>query len=289
MSHSQRRVIIVSGLSGAGKTIALNTLEDLDYYCIDNLPASLLGYIVERLEQGGPLFANRIALGIDARSPKQELLTLPESIRMLRDHGIHTELVFIEATDDVLSRRFNETRRKHPLSSANTGLTEAIGKERQLMSALAEHSDLRIDTSHTHMHELRDLIRDRIAQRPPAVMSLQLISFGYKHGTPRDADFVFDARCLPNPHWDQELRPYTGKDAPVVKFLEAQPLVLKLYDQIKGLLDDWIPLFEADNRSYMTIAIGCTGGRHRSVYLIELLSRDYLESGKHVLTRHRDI
>lgn len=289
MPEQQRRVIIISGLSGAGKTIALNTLEDLDYYCIDNLPASLLGHIVEPLEKGEPLFANRIALGIDARNPERELCSLPDSIHMLRKHGIATELVFFEAAEEVLGQRYSETRRKHPLSSADTGLTEAIRKERQLMSTLAEQADLRIDTSHTHMHQLRDLVRERIAQRPPAVMSLQLISFGYKHGAPRDADYMFDVRCLPNPHWDQELRPHTGKDAPVIEFLEAQPVVLTMYDQIKRLLDDWIPLFEADNRSYLTIAIGCTGGRHRSVYMVEQLAHDYLGQGKHVLVRHRDI
>lgn len=289
MPARQRRVVIISGLSGAGKTIALNTLEDLDYYCIDNLPASLLGYIVDRLEQGAPLFANRIGLGIDARNPEQELDTLPESIRMLREHGIPAELVFIEAAEEVLGRRFSETRRKHPLSSADTGLAEAISKERQLMSTLAEQADLRIDTSYLHMHQLRDLVRERIALRPPSVMSLQLVSFGYKHGTPRDADFVFDVRCLPNPYWEQELRPLTGKDLAVINFLESQPTAQTMFDQIKSLLDSWVPMFEADNRSYLTVAVGCTGGRHRSVYLIERLAHEYQAQGKHVLTRHRDM
>lgn len=285
----QRRIIIVSGLSGAGKTVALSTLEDLDYYCIDNLPASLLDSIVARLEQGYPLFANRIALGIDARNPEEELATLPASIRSMREHGISTELVFIEATDEVLTRRFSETRRKHPLSSASVNLTEALRKERDLMGPLSEAADLRIDTSLTQLHELRDLIRERIARRPPNSLSLQLISFGYKHGLPRDADFIFDARCLPNPHWNQELRPYTGRDEPVSRFLESQPQVMTMLEHIRHFLEQWIPQFEADNRSYLTVAIGCTGGHHRSVYLIEQLSQAFTEQGKTTLVRHRDI
>ncbi|MCS3904212.1 UPF0042 nucleotide-binding protein [Methylohalomonas lacus] len=285
----QRRVIIVSGLSGAGKTVALNTLEDLDYYCIDNLPASLLVSILDRLEQGYPLFANRLALGIDARNPEQELTTLPGTIQSLREHGISTELIFIEATDDVLTRRFSETRRKHPLSSNQVNLTEALRKERGLMGPLSEAADLRIDTSHTQLHELRDLVRERIARRAPNALSLQLTSFGYKLGLPRDADFAFDVRCLPNPHWNQELRPYTGRDDPVIQFLEAQPQVETMLQQIRGFLETWIPQFEADNRSYLTVAIGCTGGQHRSVYMVEKLSRFFMEQGKTTLVRHRDI
>lgn len=285
----QRRVIIVSGLSGAGKTIALNTLEDLGYYCIDNLPASLLDSIVNRLEQGYPLFANHIALGIDVRNPEQELGTLPETIRAMREHGIHADLVFIEATDDVLTRRFSETRRKHPLSSSTTNLAEALGKERALLEPLSEFADLRIDTTHTQLHELRDIVRERIARDKPGAMSIQFISFGYKHGVPRDADFVFDARCLPNPHWNQELRPHTGRDEPVIRFLEAQPQVADMIEQIRAFLEHWIPQFEADNRSYLTVAVGCTGGQHRSVYLIEQLARFFSKQGKLTLVRHRDI
>lgn len=284
-----RRVIIVSGLSGAGKTIALNTLEDLDFFCIDNLPASLLQSIVERIEQGYALFANRLALGIDVRNPEPELATLPDTISAMREHGITTELIFIEATDDVLIRRFSETRRKHPLSSPDINLAEALRKERLLMEPLSESADLHIDTSYTQLHELRDLVRERIAGRNPKSISLQLTSFGYKHGIPRDADFVFDARCLPNPHWNQELRPYTGRDDPVIKFLEAQPQVSSMCEQIKYFLDNWIPQFEADNRSYLTVAIGCTGGQHRSVYLIERLARSFSDQGRLTLVRHRDI
>lgn len=283
------RIVILSGLSGAGKTVALNTLEDLDYYCIDNLPTSLLSSIVERIEQGYPLFARRMAFGIDARNPEDELITLPDTIRTMRDHGIATELVFIEATDDVLTQRFSETRRKHPLSSSTMPLDEALGRERQLMGPLSEAADLRIDTSYYQMHELRDVVRERIAKRALRTLSLQLISFGYKHGVPRDADFVFDIRCLPNPHWNQELRPFTGQDDKVVKFLESQDQVAAMTDDIREFLRRWVPSFEADNRSYLTVAIGCTGGQHRSVYLVEKLAEFFNAQGKHVLIRHRDI
>ena len=285
----QRRVIIISGLSGAGKTIALNTLEDLDYYCIDNLPASLLDSIVNRLEQGYPLFSSRIALGIDVRNPESELSSLPDTIRTMREHGINAELIFIEATDDTLTNRFSETRRKHPLSSASTNLGEALVKERKLLEPLSEFADLRIDTTHTQLHELRDLVRERVARRAPNAMSLQFLSFGYKHGLPRDADFIFDTRCLPNPHWNQELRPYTGKDYPVIRFLESQQQVTAMFEQVRDFLENWIPQFEADNRSYLTVAVGCTGGQHRSVYLIECLSRFFTDQGKVTLVRHRDI
>ena len=285
----QRRVIIISGLSGAGKTIALNTLEDLDYYCIDNLPASLLDSIVDRLEQGYPLFSSRIALGIDVRNPESELSSLPDTIRTMREHGINAELIFIETTDDTLTNRFSETRRKHPLSSATTNLGEALLKERKLLGPLSEFADLRIDTTHTQLHELRDMVRERVARRAPNAMSLQFLSFGYKHGLPRDADFIFDTRCLPNPHWNQELRPYTGKDYPVIRFLESQQQVTAMFEQVRDFLENWIPQFEADNRSYLTVAVGCTGGQHRSVYLIECLSRFFTDQGKVTLVRHRDI
>ena len=285
----QRRVIIISGLSGAGKTIALNTLEDLDYYCIDNLPASLLASIVTRLEQGYPLFSSRIALGIDVRNPEPELAALPDTISTMHEHGVSTELVFIEATDDALTNRFSETRRKHPLSSASTNLGEALVKERKLLEPLSDFADLRIDTTHTQLHELRDLVRERVAKRAPNAMSLQFLSFGYKHGLPRDADFIFDSRCLPNPHWNQELQLHTGQDEPVIRFLKSQQQVTTMFEQIRDFLEYWIPQFEADNRSYLTVAIGCTGGQHRSVYLIECLSRFFMYQGKFTLVRHRDI
>ena len=258
------RCIIVSGLSGAGKSVVLNTLEDLNFYCIDNLPISLLDQFARQLNDAHTRPAPLVAIGIDARNPEDHLRTLPAGLDELRRLGILTELVFVEANSEILTSRFSETRRKHPLSSSSRSLSDAIEKERRLLSALAEIADLRIDTSRTAVHELRDLVRSRIAERPVAELSLQFVSFGYKHGTPHDADFVFDVRCLPNPHWIKELRKYSGRDAPVIEFLQAQPGVAGMEADLCRFLETWVPRFESENRSYLCVAIGCTGGHHRS-------------------------
>lgn len=284
-TDAQRRLIFVSGLSGAGKSVVLHALEDLDYYCIDNLPISLLDGLAERIEDL-PAF---IAIGIDARNSRDDLVTLPESIQTLKHKGIPTELVFLDASGDVLTKRFSETRRKHPLSSVEVPLDEAIVAERQLLSALSESADLRVDTSHTTVHDLRRLIMDRVTGRRTGVMSLQLISFGYKFGTPRDADFIFDMRCLPNPYWDNSLRPYSGRDRPVIEFLEAHPPVLHMRDQLLAFLQEWLPVFEAENRSYLTVAAGCTGGRHRSVFMIDRLGAGLKGPDRNIIIRHRDL
>ena len=284
-----RRLVIISGLSGSGKTIALNTLEDLGFYCIDNLPVSLLHEFAGQVKRGIIKTTPEIAIGIDARSPAPDIAHLPDVIAGLKQESLLTELVFMEANDDILTRRFSETRRKHPLSSRSVPLSVAINKERRIMGGLSELADIRIDTSYTQMHELRELVRKRIAHRPLAVLSIQLTSFGYKHGLPRDADFVFDTRCLPNPHWKKNLRGLTGRDKAVIKFLSGQKQVEKMTDHIAAFLSSWIPSFEADNRSYLCIAIGCTGGHHRSVYIVERLSEHFREKGKHVIINHRDI
>ena len=284
-----RRLVIISGLSGAGKTIALNTLEDLGFYCIDNLPVSLLNEFASQIKRGVIKSVPEIAIGIDARCPAPEISYLPEVITHLRKEGLHTELVFIEANDEILTRRYSETRRKHPLSSRSIPLSAAINKERRIMGELSELADTRIDTSYTQMHELRELVRRRIAHHPLSALSVQFTSFGYKHGIPRDADFVFDARCLPNPYWKKNLRSLTGKDRAVIKFLSGQKQVGKMLNHIKSFLSSWIPLFEADNRSYLCIAVGCTGGHHRSVYMVEWLSEHFRKEGKHVIISHRDI
>jgi Predicted P-loop-containing kinase len=284
-----QRLVIISGLSGAGKTIALNTLEDLGFYCIDNLPVSLLKEFAGQINDGAIKISHEIAIGIDARNTAREIAKLPELIGALKQGGLQTELVFVEASDDVLTRRYSETRRKHPLSTKSVSLSAAINKERCIMRELSEHADLRIDTTHTQMHELRDLVRKRIADRPPSSLSVQFISFGYKHGIPRDADFVFDARCLPNPYWRKNLRDLTGKDQAVVRFLAAHKQVSRMIKHIRSFLSCWIPQFEADNRSYLCIAVGCTGGHHRSVYIIERLTEYFRQVGKHVIINHRDI
>lgn len=286
---ANQRLVIISGLSGAGKTIALNTLEDLGFYCIDNLPVSLLKEFAGQINDGAIKIAHEIAIGIDARNTAREIAKLPELIGALKQGGLQTELVFVEAGDDVLTRRYSETRRKHPLSTKSVSLSAAINKERRVMRELSEQADLRIDTTHTQMHELRDLVRKRIAGRPPSSLSVQFISFGYKHGIPRDADFVFDARCLPNPYWRKNLRDLTGKDQAVVRFLAAHKQVSRMITHIRSFLSCWIPQFEADNRSYLCIAVGCTGGHHRSVYIIERLTEYFRQVGKHVIINHRDI
>lgn len=280
-----RRVIFVSGLSGAGKSVVLHTLEDLNYYCIDNLPVSLMDKLVGEIDR----LPESIAIGIDARNIKRELTGLPDSIKAIREHGVTTELIFLDASEDVLTKRFSETRRKHPLSSDSIPLYEAITKEREILSSLSEVADLRIDTSHYTVHDLRNLIRERITDRAVDALSIQVMSFGYKFGTPRDADFIFDVRCLPNPYWDNTLRPYSGREQPVIDFLEQQPGVLRMREQLTSFLTEWIPAFEKENRSYLTVAIGCTGGRHRSVYLADRLAGDLRAGGRPIILRHRDI
>lgn len=282
---SIRRVIFVSGLSGAGKSVVLHTLEDLNYYCIDNLPVSLMDKLADELDR----LPENIAIGIDARNIKGELTSLPDSIKAIRERGITTELIFLDASEEVLTKRFSETRRKHPLSTNNIPLYEAIKKERQVLSYLSETADLRIDTSYNTVHDLRNLIGERITDRAADALSIQIMSFGYKFGTPRDADFIFDVRCLPNPYWDNTLRSYSGRERPVIEFLEQQAGVLRMREQLTSFLAEWIPAFENENRSYLTVAIGCTGGRHRSVYMADRLAGDLRASGRPIILRHRDL
>jgi len=289
MSKQGRRLIIISGLSGAGKTVALNSLEDLDFYCIDNLPISLLNEISKQISNPSSKFSNKFAIGVDARNPEQDIDNLPSTIAALKEQGIKVDLAYIEANDDVLINRFSETRRKHPLSSDEITLAEAIALERQIMEKFSVIADMRIDTSLTLMHQLRDIVRERIAELPLSSLSIQFTSFGYKHGVPRDADFVFDVRCLPNPYWEKHLRSLSGKDQPVIGFLSKQKLVIDMIKELQDFLERWIPKFEADNRSYLCVAIGCTGGHHRSVYIAEILTKHFLQLNKHAKVNHRDI
>ena len=289
MNNKDRRLIIISGLSGAGKTVALNSLEDLGFYCIDNLPISLLCEFSNQLSDKKTGIIDDVAIGIDARNPEIDIVNLPETISTLKKKGLMIDVVYIEANDNILTNRFSETRRKHPLSSDSIPLADAIKKERHIMEELSEYADIHIDTSHSLMHELRDIVREKIARRPISSLSIQFTSFGYKHGIPNDADFVFDARCLPNPYWEKHLRGLSGKDEQVIKFLSKQKLVSDMLNQLKDFMEKWIPQFEADNRSYLCVAIGCTGGHHRSVYLAESLAEYFLQQGKHVIINHRDI
>ncbi len=283
------RVILVTGLSGSGKSIALHVLEDVGYYCIDNLPVSLFEALVREITTQPDKARGLTAIGIDARNPGPELSRLPGLIKRLRDHGVDCEVVFLDAEDNVLMQRFSETRRRHPLTEDGRTLEQAIRLERQTLEPLLDLTRLKIDTTRTTLHELRELIRVRVAERDSDEMSIMLQSFGFKHGVPRNADFVFDARCLPNPHWHPDLRPLTGRDAPVASFLGDDPEVLGMLNQISDFFSQWIPCFEGEGRSYLTIAVGCTGGQHRSVYLVEQLHSLFRSQGRKVVCSHREL
>ncbi|MCP5424582.1 MAG: RNase adapter RapZ [Gammaproteobacteria bacterium] len=283
------RLIVVSGLSGAGKTIALQTLEDLDYYCIDNLPVKLLQPLVQEiLSREDGLFRNTV-VGIDVRNFMDELENFPSVLADLQDSGLAVEILFLQASDNTLLKRYSDTRRKHPLSEDGVSLLEAIQEERRLLGAIAAHADLLIDTSHTNVHQLRELVRNRLHDTPLGALSILFESFGFKHGIPAHGDFVFDVRCLPNPHWQPHLRALTGRDEAVVAFLEQQPEVKHMLADLQGFLETWIPCFDKGNRSYLTIAIGCTGGQHRSVYMAEALANHFRKARPHVMTRHREL
>ena len=279
------RVIFVSGLSGAGKSVVLHTLEDLNFYCIDNLPIGLLENLFDQLLQ----YPKHIAIGINARNQESLIPTLTQCINKFRKTKIHTELIYLEADSDVLTKRYSETRRKHPFSDESIPLGTAISNERQLLSPLATSADLIIDTSQTTVHDLRKLISERVFGRNHYSLSLQLMSFGFKNGSPRDADFVFDIRCLPNPYWEKNLRDHSGKDEDVILYLEQQSLVIKMVEDLVSFLTEWLNHFEAENRSYLTVAVGCTGGRHRSVYIVDRLAEKLPVMEKQIIVRHRDL
>jgi len=285
------KLIIVTGLSGSGKSITLHTLEDMGYYCVDNLPVFMLESFGRELAQSEDDAYQLTAIGIDARNRSDCLLKAPAVVRDLRKRGIDCEILFLEAQDETLLKRFSETRRKHPLTAADVPLAEAVELERTLLEPLLSHADLKVDTTHTNIHELRSIIRQRLTSdaKAPKAMSILFQSFGHKHGVPKDADFVYDVRCLPNPHWIAELRPYTGCDQPVVDFLGQDKQVQKMLEHIIYFLQAWIPAFEEDGRSYLTVAIGCTGGQHRSVYLAEQLAKHFQSQGRSILLRHREL
>lgn len=283
------RLIIVSGLSGSGKSVALHHFEDLGFYCIDNVPAAVLATIFgEITATQDPMFTN-LAIGIDARNRAADLARLPGIVMDLRARGIRCEVIFLHADDDILLKRYGETRRKHPLSAAGLSLREAIERERELLEPIIGSAELVVDTSRTSVYELRDILRRRVASRERLGLSILIESFGYKHGIPADADFVFDLRCLPNPYWDLALRPLTGKDRKVIDFLESAGSVQRMYQDILGFLDRWIPEYLDFNRNYLTVAIGCTGGQHRSVYMAEKVATELATRYPDVMTRHNEL
>ncbi|HEV7777820.1 MAG TPA: RNase adapter RapZ [Luteibacter sp.] len=282
------RLVVLTGMSGGGKTVALRALEDLEFYCVDNLPAALMPQLVAAVSQGQHGQRTHIAVGVDVRNRGADLLRMPAVLSELAAVGVQVHLIFLDSRDEVLLKRYSETRRRHPLSAEGLSLAEAIAQERKLLRPLAAIAEKVIDSSDLNVHQLRRLVATGYAAAADG-MTLLFESFAYRRGLPLDADFVFDARCLPNPHWEPRLRPFSGKDQPVREFLDAQPLVAEYYDDVARWLDTWLPRFEHDDRSYVTISIGCTGGRHRSVYLVEKLAEHYRAKRGNVLTFHREL
>ncbi len=282
------KLTIISGRSGSGKSTVLHILEDHDYYCIDNLPASLLPSLAARLT-AKQLDITNVAVSIDARNVPADLEQVPQLIDELSNADFATEIVFLDANPQTLLRRFSESRRKHPLSTKETGLREAIDRESALLEPLSLRASLSIDTSEMSQHKLRDIVINRLLDGTAKSMTLQFQSFGFKNGIATDADLVFDVRCLPNPYWEASLRTLTGLSDEVATFLDAQPEVQEMSDQLEAYLDRWLPSFERNNRSYMTVAIGCTGGQHRSVYLARKLGAMFANRFERVQVRHRDL
>jgi len=282
------RLIIVSGLSGSGKSVALAMLEDLEFYCVDNIPAGLLpGFIAYTVRTSEPAYRNT-AVGVDARNRPEDLADVPRLVAELRRSGIACDVLFLRADNDTLLKRFSETRRRHPLSRSGLGLQEALEQEERLLLPVANAADLAIDTSRLSVHELRELIRERVVERKTGP-SLLFQSFAYRHGVPDDADFVFDARALPNPYWEPELRDCTGRDEAVAQFMAKHDEATQFLTDITSFLERWLPSLVRSNRSYLTIAVGCTGGQHRSVYLAERLAAHFDGRYGRALIRHRDL
>ena len=286
MQVKHNEIIVISGLSGAGKSVALQSLEDIGYYCIDNMPLSLLPEFSRQLDNG--VQHQRAAVSIDSRN-LDFLKVLQHSDEGEIDlFSFIDQLIYVEARPDALLRRYSETRRKHPLSDLSTTLAQSIDKEVDLLARLKKKADHVVDTSALTPHELREKMRQIVGRAKQGVM-LSIESFGFKHGPPRHADYLFDVRCLPNPYWDESLRNYSGLDAPVIEFLQDKPEVGKMCDDIAGFIDRWLPAFEADNRSYLTVAVGCTGGRHRSVYTANRLAEWFKKRRSNVQLLHRDL
>lgn len=281
-------LIIVSGLSGSGKSIALHALEDMGYFCIDNLPAKMLGALSHLLHRDPSYGVDNIAVSIDSRN-REFLRTLDKNLASLRASGIHPRVLFLEASNDKIMQRYSETRRRHPLTNPHTSLMEGIADERRILAPIAQLSDRVIDTSVATPQGLRAAIRgfaDGTLEKDPILM---LQSFGYKHGIPREADTVVDLRCLPNPYWQEDLRDLNGLDGAVIDFLEHAPAVDQMVDQLTGFLKFWVSQFDVSDRPYLTVAFGCTGGQHRSVYMVERLARLFRETDRMVQIRHRDL
>lgn len=283
------KLVIVSGLSGSGKTIALHTLEDAGYLCVDNLPVGLLSDFVATMQNNKPTLYDLIAVAVDARCDIDDMAHFENIIKEIKALAVDVEILFLTSNVDKLLTRFNETRRKHPLSRNGLPLVEAIQLERSILISISSNADLTIDTSDLNVHQLRDIIHNRLMQDNAKTMTILIQSFGFKHGLPADTDFMFDVRCLPNPHWETHLRPLSGKDKLVIEYLQSFPQVQEMEKSIVEFMSTWIPCFEKEGRSYMTVSIGCTGGQHRSVYLSQKIS-DELQKipGTSISLRHRE-
>ncbi|MGB1158598.1 MAG: RNase adapter RapZ [Porticoccaceae bacterium] len=283
------RLVVISGRSGSGKTSALNILEDVGFTCIDNMPSSLLPELVHQLKIDSSNRERQLAVGIDARNLVGDLSGIPKTLEQIERVGVAVDVIFLKARSSDLLRRYSETRRKHPLSNDNVGLKEAIDLEKKLLAPIADIADRVIDSSGLSLHQLRDLIRNTVVPNAHETMSILFQSFGFKRGMPNDADFVFDVRCLPNPYWKAELRTQTGNDAGVIQFLEGQVDVASMLADIIGYLTRWIPKFQSNNRSYLTVAIGCTGGQHRSVYIANRLHEHFAKQHQAVQIMHKEL
>lgn len=282
-------LIIVSGMSGSGKSVALNTLEDMDFYCVDNLPADLLPQFVQSVTGDGST-RDRLAVGIDVRNRHSDLANIPEWLSAVGALGLDPRLVFFDTTDHVLLKRYADTRRRHPLSHLGLSLADAISLERQVLKPLRQLADVVIDTSELNVHQLRRQVITDFGLGHASSLSLLFESFAYRRGVPPDADFVFDVRPLPNPHWDARLRPLSGRDADVRAYLDGNADVEQYATQVEEFLATWLPRLRSETRSYVTVAFGCTGGRHRSVYLAERLANYFRDAGwEEVATHHREL
>ena len=281
------KLLIISGRSGSGKSTALQALEDLGFYCVDNLPLGLLPTLASQLQEEEHR-VERIAIGIDARNLPSQLPRFSQLLERVRALNTRCEVVFLDADHDTLLKRFSATRRRHPLGQEEMTLSEAIDHEATLLRSIQSNADLVVDTSQMDPHSLRNLIRDRVAGHA-GKLSILVQSFGFKNGVPSDADLVYDVRVLPNPHWDPLLRPHTGKETPVMDFLSGKTEVAEMIDEISGFLERWLPRYQQNDRNYLTVAIGCTGGRHRSVYLSEQIAQRLRDQGNDVRVRHREL
>lgn len=283
------QLLIISGRSGSGKTTALHVLEDMGYYCVDNLPLSLLPQLADTVLTRPDASSMRLAIGVDARNMSGDLAHFEHLLDDVESRGIAVTTVYLDARDDILLARFSATRRRHPLSNKSRSLREAMELERTLLDPVSTRATLRLDTSSLNVHELREQLRERLEGHADIGLTVMFQSFAYKHGVPLDADLVFDVRCLINPHWQPELRALNGRDEAVRLFLEGDALVESLYMDLSAFLLKWLPSFRQNDRSYVTVAIGCTGGQHRSVYMVERIAARFRNELSHVQVRHRDV